>query len=137
MLDRKCDFAAEYFDTISTDTHIDHMVIMLAAVPRGAYKNVAGPVHFQSLLDQNLFIAGGDTMRDHPCGATSRRRSRSRIVPIVKNHARMQAGFRIHRLSANEVKEFPAGAPEILSGAIEIESEPSDRIERTHGNHRE
>ena len=137
MLERKCDFTAEYFDTISTDTHIDHMVIMLVAMPGGAYKNAAGPVHFESLFDQNLFIAGGNAMRHHPCRATSRRRPRSRIVAIVKNHARMQVGFRIHRLPTNEVKEFAAGAAQILSRTIEIESQPSDRFERTHRNYRE
>jgi hypothetical protein len=49
--------AAQNFHTISTDTHIDHLVIPL----RGAHKNAARAVHFESLFDRGT--------RDETCGA--------------------------------------------------------------------
>ena len=63
------DFAAENFYTISTDTHIDYLVISL----RGAHKNATGTVHFEALLDQDALLAGGHAVGDHPRGATSGR----------------------------------------------------------------
>src|SRR5258706_3149730 len=49
----ECQFAAENFYTISTDTHIDYVVIFLC----GAHKNATRTVHFESLFDHYLLIA--------------------------------------------------------------------------------
>src|SRR5271165_6833800 len=99
-LDRDRDFPSENFYTISTDTHIDDLVILPIILLRGANKNTTGTVHFESLLDQNLLLAGRDTVRHHPGGAASGGRTGSRIVAAVKNHPRVQTGFRIDRLAA-------------------------------------
>ena len=60
-LDGNRNFAAENFHTISTDTHIDNMVItptvLPVIVPGRANKNAAGSVHFETLLDQNPLAA--------------------------------------------------------------------------------
>ena len=48
LLDRERDFAAENFYTISTDTHIDHLVILLIILFGGANKNAAGTVHLRA-----------------------------------------------------------------------------------------
>ena len=57
-LDRNRYFTAENFHTISTDTHIGDMVIVPIFRLGGANKNATGTVHFQSLLNQNLLLAG-------------------------------------------------------------------------------
>jgi hypothetical protein len=46
-LARNCDFTAKNFYTISTDTHIGNLVILLAS----ANENAAGAVHFEALFD--------------------------------------------------------------------------------------
>jgi hypothetical protein len=60
-LDGNRNFAAENFHTISTDTHIDNMVItpivLPVIAPGGANKNAAGAVRLQNLLDQNPLVA--------------------------------------------------------------------------------
>ena len=48
------DFSAQNFYTISTDTHIDDLVILL----RGAHKNATRTVHFHPLFDENALLAG-------------------------------------------------------------------------------
>jgi hypothetical protein len=47
-LERELNFTAKYFYTISTDTHIDHMVILPIRLPRGANKNATATVHFEA-----------------------------------------------------------------------------------------
>jgi hypothetical protein len=132
LRDRECNFAAKNFYTISTDTHIDDMVITLVvvsiALARRAHKNVAGTVHFEALLDQNLLIASSDAVRDHPRGTTSGGGPCCRIVSVVKNHTGVKAGFGIDSFAANKVKEFPAAAREIFRSAIDIEAKDLQRL---------
>lgn len=74
LLDRDRDLAAENFYTISTDAHIDNIVmpdvmsdgILALQVSRGANKNAAGTVHFEALLDQDLFVARSNAVRHRP-----------------------------------------------------------------------
>src|SRR5260370_32584907 len=89
-LDGERDFSAENLHTISTDTHIDNFVTALC----GANKNVAGTVHFQSLLDQNPLIAGSYGVRHHPGGAASGGGPGGWIVSVVKDHSGVEAGLR-------------------------------------------
>src|SRR3981189_831134 len=85
LLVREREFAAQNFYTISTDTHIDHLVILL----RGAHKNATGTVHFETLFDHYVLVARRDTMRHHPRGPTTRRRAGRRVLAVVEQHARM------------------------------------------------
>ncbi len=65
---RKRNFSAQNLHTISTDAHIDDLVIPLG----GAHENATGTVHFDTLLDQNALVAGGNAVGNRPCGAASR-----------------------------------------------------------------
>jgi hypothetical protein len=85
LLVREREFSAKNFHTISTDTHIDHLVILL----RGAHKNATWTVHFETLFDHHVFVARSDTMRHHPGGTTTRSGSSRRIFAVVKQHAGM------------------------------------------------
>src|SRR5208283_2023336 len=125
--DRDSDFTAENFYTISTDTHIDHLVILLA----GAHKNATGTVHFQPLLDQNLLLARGHAMGNHPSRAASGGGARGGIVSAIKKHAGVEAGFGVDRFAANEVKELSAARREIFAAAAEIKAKILQRLERT------
>jgi hypothetical protein len=122
-LKRERDLAAEHFYTISTDTHIDDMVILPGVFSGGANEDATGTVHFEPLLDQNLFVAGGNAVRHHPGGATSGGGTGGGIVSIVKNHAGMETGLGIYGLAANEIKEFSATPRKIFGGTIEIKTE--------------
>jgi len=60
-LDGERDFTAENFHTISTDTHIDHLVILPIILLRDANKNATGTVHFDALSIKtcsSLSVAG-------------------------------------------------------------------------------
>ena len=129
-LDRNRDFTAENFHTISTDTHIDDMVILPIIQPGGANENATGTVHFQALLDQNLLLAGSNAVRDHPRGTASGGGSGGGIVSVVKNHASVEAGLGIDGFAANKVKEFSATRREIFGGAVEIEAQLLQRRQR-------
>ena len=83
-LERERDFAAENFYTISTDTHIDDLVITGLRRLGGAHKYAARTVHFEALLDQNRLVAGRDAVAHHPGGAASGRRAGGRISPLWK-----------------------------------------------------
>ena len=137
-LDGNRNFAAENFHTISTDTHIDNMVItptvLPVIVPGRANKNAAGSVHFETLLDQNLLVAGSNSVRNHPGGAASRRRTGRRIVSVVKDHAGVKTGLRIDSFAANKVQKLSPAAREIFGGTVEIEAEFPRRFQRTQGN---
>ena len=122
-LDCERDLAAKNFYTISTDTHIDHIVILTIFFSAGAHKNAAGTVHFETLLDHHLLLALSNAMRDHPGGAAPRRRSGRRIVAVIKNHAGVDPGFRVDRFAADKVKKLPAGTDEIFARGIEIKAE--------------
>jgi hypothetical protein len=122
IYDRDRNFTAQNFYTISTDTHIDHLVIVLAF---GAHKNATGTVHFEALLDQNLLLARRHAMGDHPGGAASGGRTGGGIVAVVKNHAGVEAGFGIDGFAANEVKELSAERCEIFGAAAARSSEDS------------
>src|SRR5229473_8330024 len=124
------DFSAENLHTISTDTHIDDFVITLG----GANKNAAGTVHFQALLDQNPFIAGNHAVRNHPGGAASGGGTGGRIVSVVKDHAGVEAGFRVNGFAANKVKELAAARREIFAATVDIEAEVLQRLQRTQRN---
>src|ERR1035438_9676048 len=78
-LDRQSNFTAENFYTISTDTHIDHLVIVLVILLCGAHENAARTVHFEALLDFYLLIARGHTVRDHP-GRTASQSGRAPLT---------------------------------------------------------
>src|ERR1700722_18910107 len=90
-------FAAENFYTISTDTHIDDLVILRTTTLRRAHKNAARTVHFEPLLNQHLLLARRNTVRNHPRGATTGGRTRRRIISVVKNHAGVQTSLVIDR----------------------------------------
>ena len=62
----KCHFTVKNFYTISTDTHIDNLVIPPTTVPGGAHKNTAGTVRFEALLNQDLLVASGNAVGNHP-----------------------------------------------------------------------
>jgi hypothetical protein len=115
--------AAENFYTISTDTHIDDMVILPLVRLCGANKNAAGTVHFETLLDQDLLVAGGNAVRDHPGGAASRGGTGGGVVTVVENHAGVETGFGIDSFAANKVKKLSAAARQIFGGTFEIEAE--------------
>src|ERR1017187_6030173 len=89
-LDRQSNFTAENFYTISTDTHIDHLVIVLEILLCRTHENAARTVHLEPLFDFHLLIARGHPVCDHPGRTASRRRTRRRILSVVENHARMQ-----------------------------------------------
>ena len=133
-LDRDRDFSAENFYTISTDTHIDDMVILPLVRLCGANKNVAGTVHLKTLLDQDLLVAGGNSVRNHPGRAASRGGTGGRIVSVVKDHAGVETGFPIDSFAANKVQELSTAAREIFGGTVEIEPEFLRRFQRTQGN---
>src|SRR5882724_10844316 len=95
----ECQFAAENFYTISTDTHIDYLVIFL----RGAHKNATRTVHFESLFDHYVLIAGGDAARNHPGSATSGCRAGRGVLAVVKKHAGVQPGLGIDGLAGDKV----------------------------------
>src|SRR5580658_9471780 len=120
LLGGECDFTAENFHTISTDTHIDHLVILLVDALGGANKNPARAVHFEPLLDQNPLLAGCNAVRHHPGGAASGGGTGRGIVPVVKNHASMEPSFGIDGFAANEIKEFSAARCKVFGGAHEI-----------------
>src|SRR6266446_1846816 len=126
-LDGERDFRAENLHTISTDTHIDDFVIALC----GANKNAAGTVHFQALLDQNPLIAGNYTVCHHPGGAASGGGPGGWIVSVVKDHAGVEAGFRVDGFAANKIKELAAAQREIFAAAVYIEAEILQRLQRT------
>src|SRR3981189_1761324 len=67
LLVREREFSAQNFYTLSTDTHIDHLVILL----RRAHKNATRTVHCEAMFDPHALVAGRDTMRNHPGGATT------------------------------------------------------------------
>src|SRR5258708_36853370 len=125
------ELTAENFHTISTDVHIDHLVIMPVIQLGRANENAAGTVHFEALLDQNLLLAGSNAVRDHPGGAASGGGACGRVVSIVKDHTGMEAGFRIDGLAAHKVKEFSAATRKIFSGAVEIKAEVLQRFQGT------
>src|SRR5712692_3199028 len=126
-LDGERSFSAENLHTISTDTHIDDFVITLG----GANKNAAGTVHFQALLDQNPLLAGNHAVRHHPGGAASGGGPGGRIVSVVKDHAGVEAGFRVDGFAANKVEELPAAQREIFAATVDIEAEALQRLQRT------
>src|SRR5208282_2057380 len=130
-LDGERDFTTENFYTISTDTHIDHLVILPIVLLCGANKNAAGTMHFEPLLDQDLLIARSNAVRNHPGGAASGGRSSGRIFSVVKNHAGVEAGFGIDGFAANKIEESPSAAREIFGSAVEIEAEVLQRLQRT------
>src|SRR5580698_1461879 len=98
------------------------MVITVMIDLSRAHKNVARAVHFEPLLDQNLLIAGGDAMPNHPGCAASSGGTGSGIVSVVKNHAGVKPGFRIDSFPANKIKEFSAAAREIFRSAVDVEA---------------
>lgn len=62
-------FSAKDLDNISTDTHINHSVILA----RSANKNSARAFHLESLFDQYALLRLGHPMSDHPRRGASRR----------------------------------------------------------------
>src|SRR5208337_1317543 len=130
-LDRDRDFAAENFHTISTDTHIDHLVILPVVLLRGANKNAAGTVHFEALLDQNPLVTPGNTVRHRPRGTASGGGTCGRIFSAVKKHAGVEARLGIDGFAANKIKKPSATAFEILKSAFEIETKVLRRLQRT------
>ena len=126
MSDVEREFGAKDFHTISTDTHIGDLVI----TPGGANENAAGTVHFEALLDQGLFIAGGDAVRDHPGGTAAGGRSGGGIFYVVEQHARMQAGFGVDGLAGNKVEELSSAAGQVFGGTILIDVERLKRLKR-------
>jgi hypothetical protein len=130
-LERNANFAAKNFDTISTDAHIDNMVIVPCILPGGAHENAAGTVHFEPLLDHDAFIALSDAVRDHPRSTASSGRTGCGIVAVIKNHAGVEAGPGSDRFAANEIKEISSGARQIFGSAVEIEPELLQCLQRT------
>lgn len=130
-LNRNRDFTVENFYTISTDTHIDNMVILPTLLPGGANENAARTVHFEALLDQNPLLAGGNGVRDHPGGAAAGGGPSGRIFSVVKNHAGVQSGPGVDGLAANKVKELSAAGREVLGGAVEIKAEVLQCLQRS------
>src|SRR5208283_1423180 len=120
------EFAAEDFHTISTDTHIDNLVI----TPRGADEDAAGTTHFQALLDQYLLIARGNAVGDHPSGTATGGGSGGRIFSVVEQHARMQARFGVDGLAGNEVEKLSLAAGQVFSGTALIEVKRLERLQR-------
>jgi len=54
-------------DNISTDTHINHSIILASR----SHKNPARAVHLDTLFDQHPFVRLSDAMRHHPRRGTS------------------------------------------------------------------
>jgi len=50
-------------------------------------KSAAGTVHFETLLDQDLLIAGSNRVRDHPGGAASGGGPGGRILSVLISRA--------------------------------------------------
>src|SRR5580700_2526665 len=123
-LDWNRDLSPENFYTISTDAHIDDLVILLLC----ADKNAAGTAHLEALFDQNLLVAGGYAMGHHPGGAASGGGAGGGIVSVIKRHAGMQSGLGIDGFPAHKVKELSTAAGEIFGGAVEIEAKFLDRL---------
>jgi len=116
LLDRDRDLAAENFYTISTDAHIDNIVmpdvmsdgILALQVSRGANKNAAGTVHFETLPIRTRSSLAAHAMGNHPGSAASRRRPGRRIRLRYKKSCAREVAFGIDGLAANEVKELSA-----------------------------
>src|ERR1039457_3960073 len=136
-LDRQSNFTAENFYTISTDTHIDHLVIVLALPLCRTHENAAWTVHFEPLFDLHLLIAGGHTVRDHPGRAAARRRTRRRILSVIKNHARMQPRVGVDGFAADKIQKFSSAARQVFCRARHIDPETLQRLERSHRRNRE
>ncbi len=111
-------------------------IILLGGLLCSANKNATGTTHLEALLDQNVLVAGGHVVCNHPGGAASGGGPGGRIVSIVKNHAGVESRFGVDGLATNEIKEFAAAASEIFSGAVKIEAEllyRRQRAQRYHG----
>lgn len=140
--DGECDLGAENFYTISTDTHIDDMVIVAVflrnirgcgGLQGGANKNIAGAVYFSSLLDENLLVARGEAVSNHPGGTASGSGTGCGIVSAIKNHAGVEAGFGVEGFAGDEVEKLSAGAREIFGSSFEVELEVLQSLEGGSG----
>src|SRR5580692_662522 len=76
-------FAANGFDNISTDPHINHSVI----TARGADKNPARTLHLESLFDQNAFVGLSHAGCHHPGRGATSGGTRCRIFTVIKDHS--------------------------------------------------
>jgi len=109
-------FSAKNFDSISTDTHINHSVIPVGS----PYKNATRTVHLNALLDQDAFVGPGHVGCHHPCGGATRSRPGSWIFAVVEHHASMQPRSRVQGLASHEVKKLSARAFQIFRGTVEV-----------------
>ena len=101
-------FTAKNFHTISTDTHIDNMVIVQIIYLRGAHKNAAGTVHLETLLDHYLLVALWQRREPPSRRHNIRQRSPLQDRRRCRNHARVQTSFWIDGLAANKVNKLSA-----------------------------
>src|SRR5581483_2201355 len=117
-------FSTKHLNYISTDAHIDHSVTL----PGCAHKNPARSFHFNSLLDQNSFVALGYTICYHPCACASRRRPGCGVFAVVKHHASMESCGFIERFPRNEIKKFSAGTIQVICRTFIVHLQSAHRL---------
>src|ERR1700722_387321 len=101
-------FTAHDFDRIAADAHVNYTVIAKIILARGSHKNPVWTVHFDALLNEYALLRFSHSMRPHPRSRASRRRPRSRVLTVVKEHSGVQAGRRIDGFTGHEVEKLPA-----------------------------
>jgi len=99
------------------------MVILPLVRLCGANKNVAGTVHLKTLLDQDLLVAGGNSVRNHPGRAASPAEPVADRLRCKKIMRAWRPGFPIDSFAAKKYKDFPPLRARYSGGTVEIEPE--------------
>src|SRR5258708_39278073 len=87
----KSKFAARHFHSMAPNADVYNLVTLAA----GADKNLTAALHLHALLHQHLLSSRNHAMKHRPSGARSRSRAGGRVLSVVKDHARLQAGLRV------------------------------------------
>src|SRR4030095_15170633 len=107
-------FAAHNLDCVATHTYVNHAVIFFP----GSHKNPARSLHLDSLLDEYSLIRFRHAVSGHPRRRAACRGPRGGILPVIKNHARMQARIAIYGFARHKIKKPAVRPRQVLLGAL-------------------